>query len=138
MYVPPCPHCGSKKTGYIINSFDVFQNNLDVEKIKRLLNGELVELNKFVSDENILFCADCEIQWSGIPEIRYLDNQEIEEEKEKRGITDEYIYLRNNTRAGRALMKSYVKQKKKEEKANRKKAEKQKKEIKTAKVKIKK
>lgn len=143
MYVPPCPRCGSKKTGYIINSFDMIQQDLDTEKIRRLLNGELVELNKFVSDEKTLFCNECLIQWRGEPTVRYLTYEEVEKEKEERGITEEYIYLRNNTRGGRALMRAYIKQKRKEEKKQRKKQKSNEPKIKTAsskkeKIKIKK
>lgn len=115
-YVPPCPHCGSKKTGYVLNNFDTINVDIETEKIKRLLNGELVELHNFISDEFTLFCDECGIEWHGQPEIKYLTMQEIEEQKMLRGIDDEYIYQRNNTSKGRALMKAYIREKNREKK----------------------
>lgn len=131
MYVEKCPRCGSPKTGYILNSFGTIKNNLELEKIKRLMNGEIVELHNFIDDEEMLFCDSCKIQWHGQPEVRYLTQEEILEQMQLRGIDDEYIYQRNNTFQGRLLMHSFVKQKKKEEK--RKKRSEKKVKVKTVK-----
>lgn len=124
-YVPPCPRCGSVITGYKLDNLGTLNTESEVEKIRRLLNGELVELHDFVTDESTLFCGECGIEWTGRPEIKYLTTEEIEKQKKLRGIDDEYIYQRNNTAKGQALMRSYIKEKIRQKKKKDKEAKKE-------------
>lgn len=81
------------------------------------MNGEIVEVHKFSNDNNTLFCLDCGINWTGKPEIKYLTDEEIKKEKEKRGIDDKFINDRDITHKNLKLLQ---KAKKKEEKAKKK------------------
>lgn len=121
-YIPPCPRCNSPKTGYVINNSDVINLNLERQKLDRLLNGEIVEIHSFMDSENILFCDNCGLEWSGVPEVKYLTDEEIDAEKNKRGISDEYIMQRNFTMQGLIYLKRKMHQ---EEKRKKKQAKKQ-------------
>lgn len=129
-YVKPCPHCGSVKTGFIINNRDVYNFDVEKSKLLHLLCGELVEIHSFIQEEDMLFCSDCGLNWAGRPEIKRLTIEEIEKQKEARGITEEYLYENNFTpqhlkmirketkKAKKAQEKQAKKQQKKENKTN--------------------
>lgn len=83
VYVPPCPKCGSFKTGFYVLGI-----NPNQREIKRhLKNGEYIDFSFDVSDTNC-FCIDCGISWFTPLKIKYLDKQELEEEKKKREINE--------------------------------------------------
>lgn len=115
-YVPPCPRCNNPKTGYVINNKDVINLNLERQKLDKLLNGEIVEIHSFMDSENILFCSNCGLEWNGIPEIKYLTDEEIDEEKKKRGIDDDFIMERNFTMKGLIYLKRRMHQEEKRKK----------------------
>ena len=129
-YVKPCPRCGSVKTGFIINNRDVYNFDVEKSKLLHLLCGELVEIHSFIQEDDMLFCADCGINWAGRPEVKRLTIEEIEKEKEARGITEEYIYEHNltpkhlklvkkeNKKSKKLKEKEMKKQKRKENKSN--------------------
>lgn len=129
-YVKPCPHCESLKTGFVINNSDVYNFDIEKSKLLHLLCGELVEIHSFIQEGDMLFCSDCGLNWAGRPEIKYLTIDEIEKEKEIRGITEEYIYEHNFTpqhlkiirKETKKIKKMQAKQAKKQKKKNNKSA----------------
>lgn len=120
-YVCDCPRCGSSQTGYVINDIGVVNYNVESEKLKKLLNGEIVEVHSFVSDENTLFCLHCGLNWSGRPKVIYLNEEEIEKEKKRRGIDEEFINKRNISKDNLRILKKAAKQNRKKNKKQQKK-----------------
>lgn len=55
---PPCPVCGSKKTGYFVAGND------PELKEKYFLKGERIRLRPVPNGKNC-FCADCGMEWQG-------------------------------------------------------------------------
>lgn len=117
-YVPPCPRCHSKKTGYIIA--DVRNETTEQYKLRKLQNGELVQIHASLYDHN-LFCENCGAEWTGEYEIKRLTDEEIEEQKQIRGITEEYIFNHNFTRKNIKKFKTHIPVEEKETKTKTKK-----------------
>lgn len=95
-YVPPCPRCKSYHTGYIMDA-QTTQNNERI-KVKRMQHGEIVQIYSHYNIDYNLFCEKCGLQWQGEIIRKYVTEEEIEMEKERRGITEDYIYDRNFTK----------------------------------------
>ena len=110
-YVPPCPRCHSFRTGYVIEGQHTERN--EQIKVKRMEMGEIVHVHAFLSDDHNLFCENCGLNWQGEIEKKYLTLEEIDKEKEKRGIDEEYIFDRNFTKMNiRNLAKRVYKEEK--------------------------
>ncbi len=89
-YVDKCPRCGSHKTGYIVSR--ATEKECQQAIYNGLLNGELIETVAGYGDiDQNLFCRGCGCRWFGETTNKYLTKEEIAEEKEARGITEELI-----------------------------------------------
>ena len=89
-YVNKCPRCGSHKTGYIISR--ATEKECQQAIYNGLLNGELIETVAGYGDiDQNLFCRGCGCRWFGETTTKYLTKEEIADEKEARGITEELI-----------------------------------------------
>lgn len=89
-YVSECPRCGSASTGYFL--YDPGGNFLDDTKreAKALKNGEIQSIRHEFRTLNSpsCFCMNCRIEWRERPKTLLLSKNEIEKEKQRRGITD--------------------------------------------------
>jgi hypothetical protein len=125
--VPPCPKCGSKKTGRFLY---VSNTRSGVEKVigDCMAKGELVQLVpslETVKYENA-YCEDCGCEWHANIETFWLSKENIAKERYERGITKEkYKNIKE--------IKSTTRQRLKEERKKRK-AEKKKQKEKTRKI----
>lgn len=86
-YVVNCPRCNSPSTGFILSlpSKKAAENAI----YKGLLNGEIIDpIINFLGEipERNLFCTKCGARWSGEVQTKFITKDEIEEEKDKRGI----------------------------------------------------
>ena len=89
-YVNKCPRCGSHKTGYIVSR--ATEKECQQAIYNGLLNGELIETVAGYGDiDQNLFCRGCGCRWFGETTTKYLTKEEIADEKEARGITEELI-----------------------------------------------
>lgn len=109
-YVAPCRRCESPATGYYIFG-DIDRER---ELIKAYKNGEYIS-TKVVNDGLNCFCTSCGVQWHGIIETKFLTKEEIEEQKQIRGISldiDETIknyYKDDKARLEAGYKNSFVK-----------------------------
>lgn len=95
-YVPPCPRCGSRKTGrYVKTPY----SGAGYMKEHSLKNGELI---RFCLEEPIDngFCASCGFEWPVRVETRFLPYQKIMEEQKVRGTQDAYEEILTRKTAG--------------------------------------
>lgn len=92
-YVPPCPVCGSGRTGrYVKKPFTEADTRYLIEQ--SLKNGELVRLCDSVPIENA-YCEECGYEW---PEHIYADlwdTERIRQQKKIRGTTAEFAKFQN-------------------------------------------
>ena len=109
-YVPPCPRCKSKKTGYYIYVFTF--RNTQKEYIKHLENGELVQfiVGFHELDDPNAYCADCGTRWVANIEERPKTMESMKEEYKNRGISLKEIKNLKN-------QKQILKERKRKEKA---------------------
>ena len=125
-YVPPCPKCGSYKTGRFYYVSTTFQ------KIERMIAenmryGELSRIEVGFGDEleHNAYCEECGVQWRANIEELPLTDERILEEMKRRGITQTGIKnMRNNrkiVKKQKQLEKKQLKKQKKEEKQKMKK-----------------
>ena len=87
-YVPPCPYCGSVRTGRFVEYRRDTQDQY-TEKMS-LKNGELIQFVAKIDPEASFFCADCGTTWSEYAPMKWFTMEEIEEEKKKRGTAAYY------------------------------------------------
>ena len=80
--VPPCPSCGSYRTGYFVRKSKNEKNNQFIID-SALKNGELVSLT--TEDGDDFFCVDCDYTWPGILEMKLTNKETLERESELRG-----------------------------------------------------
>jgi hypothetical protein len=82
-YVPPCPRCGSLRTGrFITGSYD------SISEVRALKKGELIQ-SKYTQDSFTCFCDDCGISFPGQIKIMLLSSAELQEQKKLRCITED-------------------------------------------------
>lgn len=93
IYVPPCPRCGCKATGYILQTDN--WNSIRL-KIKAARRGEIMECISYNEpfDANA-FCTNCGIHWFANLEKRELSQEIYEEECEDRDIGLYMNYMDN-------------------------------------------
>ena len=86
--VPPCPECGSRRTGRFIRQ--PFRQ-LDQEYVMQesLKNGEIVLLKIEVPEKNA-FCTDCGYTWKADISLLRISSDEMEAERMRRG-TDKLL-----------------------------------------------
>ncbi len=87
-YVPPCPCCGSPKTGRFVKQ-KTFNKDNRYYMEETLKNGELIMLVPDVGVDNA-FCYDCEYTWHARIQNVWLTTNEIAQERIARGTNDLY------------------------------------------------
>ena len=94
-YVPPCPACGSRRTGRIMR-----QPFLDAGYIKEqaLKNGELL---RFAKEEpiNNAFCEECGRTWPTKIEGKLWRDARVQEEAIARGTQEQYLAIQEEKAA---------------------------------------
>lgn len=82
-YIPPCPRCKSVRTGRLMK----YHRTTNDEYINKasLKNGELIKFVPEVDPDHDLFCADCGFTWSEYISVQWYTQDQIDEEKRKRG-----------------------------------------------------
>lgn len=93
-YVPPCPECGSFCTGRYMRR--PVTEAWYVEE-KSLKNAEIV---RFVSKEPVknCFCVDCGHEWGKTIILSFVTDEELEEERKKRGTVEAYEEIHEENR----------------------------------------
>ncbi len=91
-YVPPCPECGSFCVGrYVKEPFR--EEDMDYMEEQCLKYGEIVRFCESIPHDN-LFCVECDHEWHGIVETKWLSKIELEQEIKRRGTRFAYEELR--------------------------------------------
>lgn len=85
-YVPPCPVCGSRRTGRYLRT--PFMDH-DYTYLDSLKNGELVRFSDQIPDDNC-YCADCGHRWHKVINPVFISTDQKEEEKIARGTISLY------------------------------------------------
>lgn len=111
-YVPPCPNCGSRKTGYYIRSNGDYQTRWS--EIQAFKNGELVEAVPIIPRENA-FCIDCGYNWKELIDAKMMSLEFISNEIEARktnillkGKIEERDAIRKEKEAKRGIVSNKV------------------------------
>lgn len=87
-YVPPCPRCGSRKTGrYVSRSITQEDTNYMIKESLR--HGELVHVRNPVPVKNA-YCEDCGYEWAEHIYAQLWDTGRVQEEIEARGTFARY------------------------------------------------
>ncbi len=98
-YIPPCPECGSKRTGRYMREPSIpFLEGRDGKEytVKQCLKrGELVRFVPRRVPENNVFCADCGHEWKYDVRMSIVPRSRIEEEIRERGTIEAYEEYRN-------------------------------------------
>lgn len=93
-YVPPCPACGSPRTGRYVRMTRLTE---EYSQLEALRYGEIIQPagdRKHLEGE--LFCVSCGNIWRGKAEKRRLSSLELARERDLRGTTQLYeIACRN-------------------------------------------
>lgn len=102
-YIPPCPKCGSRRTGRYIRET---RNSAMIEE-SSLRHGEIV---RFAMEEPIknAFCVDCGYTWGCTPELKFWPQSRIQEEIEERTTEEAYIELKEQNDSIRAAKNSGI------------------------------
>ena len=134
-YVPPCPRCGSKKTGRFLFMMNTY-NGVEKAISDCMANGELVKIRtSFQSQYENAYCEDCGCEWNANIQDIPATEEQIRHQMDIRGITKESVESVKNIRK---ITKKSIKDKKKSEKAMKKQEKKEKREkLKQEKQKIK-
>jgi len=94
-YVPPCPACGSRKTGRYVRR-PIWKEDAWYVESRSLRCGELVRLTAFVPYDNA-YCEECGGEWHKRIEPRLMNSAAIQEEKKARGTEEKYAaFLEQN------------------------------------------
>lgn len=80
-FVPPCPVCGSRRTGRYLREPLMDHDYTYLESLK---NGEWVRFADSIPDDNC-FCMDCGHRWHKVINPVLLNSEQIEDEKAIRG-----------------------------------------------------
>lgn len=102
-YVPPCPKCGSRRTGRYMRQPRVFPGDQWYVQTESLGSGELVRFAKRVPDNNC-YCEDCGNEWHHLVTSRFMTEAEIQEEKKARCTNERYYrYLEENPKKKKTI-----------------------------------
>lgn len=85
--VPPCPKCGSCRTGRYVYYRGRFPERLCAQYMKK---GELIRTSSGLNMPRC-FCDDCGLEWYGETKTKLLSGKQIRERKENMGITGKEI-----------------------------------------------
>ena len=93
-YVPPCPACGSRKTGRYVRQ-PLTAADIRFVETESLRSGELVRLAARIPEKNA-YCEDCGHEWACSISARLLPQERIAEEQVTRGTAAKYAaYMEN-------------------------------------------
>lgn len=87
-YVPPCPVCGSRKTGRYVRQPLTTGDMLYVER-ESLRNGELVRFAVHIPEKNA-YCDDCGHEWECRIRAHLMPREKIIEEQTARDSAARY------------------------------------------------
>lgn len=95
-HVPECPACGSLMTGRFITMRKTYDYDWMIDD--SLKRGEIIDFVTEVDPENRLFCLnpDCGYTWTQPVEERWLNLDEIEEEKRERCTREMLLFREQN------------------------------------------
>ncbi len=85
--VPKCPKCESKRTGRYIEYHGLDPDGYQASFLKK---GEIV-IPSYTTHVNNLFCVDCEFEWNGAVNKKFISRKELNKLKEEIGISSELI-----------------------------------------------
>jgi len=99
-YIPPCPKCGSRRTGRYIKET---RGSQYIEE-ESLRHGEIV---RFAMSEPVknAFCVDCDYTWGCTPQLKFWTTDRIQEEIEARTTEEAYQELKAYNRETEAGIK---------------------------------
>lgn len=98
VYVPPCPRCGSYKTGEYFSTTSISDAEKRIAWMMKKGTYVKYRLGFSNADEPNFFCNNCGIEWMGNTTYKFLTKKEINEEKIKREINNEDIYRLENSK----------------------------------------
>lgn len=104
-YVPPCPCCKSFATGRIVKIKSANGADAKWQMLESLKHGELVKTVDETAGPNC-FCLNCGYQWDDVIETKFLNNEQLLEEKKKRATIE---ILNEIKKAERDEQESYKK-----------------------------
>lgn len=85
-YIPPCPVCGSRRTGrYVRRPFSGAGYMME----KSLKAGELIRFRSKEPEKNA-YCEKCGHEWPCLVETKFLTKEEMLDEQEARGTIEPY------------------------------------------------
>lgn len=87
-YVPPCPKCGSRRTGRYLKE-PKLPADIRYTMVESLKNGELVRMSYKVPENNA-YCEDCGYEWPETIMAGFYTAQQINEEMQARGTVEAY------------------------------------------------
>ena len=101
-YVPPCPACGSRKTGRYVRK-PLTAGDMRFVETESLRNGELIRFASHVPDKNA-YCEDCGHEWECGISARLVPRGMIMEERAARGTAAKYAaYLESSSGKKRSV-----------------------------------
>ena len=102
-YIPPCPACGSRKTGRYVRQPLTAGDRRFVET-ESLRNGELVRFAPHVPEKNA-YCEECGHEWTHAVSVRLVPRERIMEEQAARGTAAKYAsYLESSSGKKRSAL----------------------------------
>lgn len=101
-YVPPCPSCGSRKTGRYVRQ-PLTAADMRYVETESLKNGELVRFAPRVPEKNA-YCEDCGHEWACGISARLVPRERIMEEQAARGSAARYAaYMEHSPRKKKSI-----------------------------------
>ena len=92
-YVPPCPLCGSPRTGRYMKLHRVMGS--EYTERESLKNGEIVRFEETVPYRNV-FCEECGYEWHYNVVGKLMDSEAIRNEKHARQTGERYEELKQD------------------------------------------
>ena len=108
-YIPPCPVCGSNRTGRYVKR-PILHSEKDLRYLieESLSHGELIRICEKEPIENA-YCEECGHEWPEHVYARLWDTERIEEQKKLRGTAKKYAKFQSeNPRQKKTLIKKII------------------------------
>jgi hypothetical protein len=87
-YVPPCPACGSRKTGRYVRQ-PLTAGDMRFVEVESLRSGELIRFAPRIPEKNV-YCEDCGHEWACSIRASLMPRERIMEEQTARGSAEKY------------------------------------------------
>lgn len=88
-YVPPCPHCGSRKTGRYVREPLYRPEYVKEDSLK---HGEWIRFLDSIPRDNV-FCLSCGNEWPAKISLKLMTQKEIQDEKDARETEGFYLQM---------------------------------------------